>query len=131
MKAEINMPEILDCGHIPTVPRSDLSTGYGRTIEGKRHCFHCCAANDLTNMTRDGRITLYLVRNANGRYEVTNWPGTLRIPVIAHTESKRGGGFGSNRVDAWFRGPEGVIWHAINRGDNEIARCKRTTRTKL
>lgn len=49
MKAEINMPEILDCGHIPTVPRSDLST----------------------------------------------------------------------------------IWHAINRGDNEIARCKRTIRTKL
>lgn len=53
----------------------------------------------------------------------TNWPGTLRIPAgIKH--APRAGGFGANRVDAWFE-YQGARWHGVNRGDNQILRCRR------
>lgn len=127
--------EVLDCGH-PIGPHSPIATGYGTDPDtGKRICFQCCADLDRAAMLRDGHITLYLSEYTGGslsvhsnrdRARVTNWPGSLSFPVHALKRSPRGGGFGSQRTDAWFRGPDGYVWHAINRGDSQIARCKRT-----
>lgn len=61
------------------------------------------------------------------RWFVTNWPGSLEFKTLPGVRrNPRGGGFGAQRTDAWFVGPDGYVWHAINRGDNDIARCKRT-----
>lgn len=119
----MNTAGILDCGH-PESPHSDFTTGYGTTADGKRHCYACCAAQDRADMLANGRATLYLSKDKSGAWHVSNWPGTLTFLARAKT-AHRGGGFGCQRTDAWFRGPDGAMWHAINRGDNQIARCRR------
>ena len=129
---------ILDCGHAPS-PHASFTTGYGTDPKtGARFCYACAADLDRASMIETGRADLYLTpcepRASSAftkAYEVTNWPGSLRFPAYHTRKSSRGGGFGSQRTDAWFHGPDGFVWHAINRGDMQIARCKRTKeRTK-
>lgn len=127
---------ICDCGHLPTArPKGQTSggTGYG-TYDGKTYCYACCAERDRADMIATGRATLYLVRkkSSDGKEfdiftrHVTNWPGTLEFRCSETRHYPRSGGFGSQRTDAWFAGPDGYVWHAVNRGDMDIARCKRT-----
>lgn len=131
-----NLTALLDCGHPAPALSADHTggTGYGTDADGKRHCYACCAAIDRAAMVATGRATLYLVQreftdSADGtkfkRWRVVNWPGSLEFPVRGPVSHGKGG-FGAQRTDAWFAGPDGYVWHAINRGDNQIARCKRT-----
>jgi hypothetical protein len=94
---------------------------------GLTACFACCADKDRAGMREDGRATLYLTKDKDsGAWSVSNWSGSLRIPIMGSPSHKpRAGGFGAQRTDVGFVF-EGFIWHAINRGDMDIARCKRT-----
>lgn len=123
------MNEILECGHPPTPqPKSSITTGYGTAKDGKRSCFECCANDDRRWMEEHGEHDgLYLVRRANQHY-VVNWPGSLEFRAFDVMRRPHAGGFGAQRTDAWFVGPDGWVWHAVNRGDNDVARCKRTKR---
>lgn len=134
------MTELLDCGH-PRTPRPAGAggTGYG-VHKGRTACYACCADLDRAEMIATGRITLYLGRRLEStpkafafRHLVANWPGSLSFECLSRPgtyegvkRSSRGGGFGSQRTDAWFVGPDGYVWHAINRGDMDLARCRRT-----
>lgn len=98
-------------------------------------CYDCAAERTRAEMVETGRANLYLVRrqvNTATRtgfyivYEVVDWPGKLRFTCTDYRRSPGGGGFGAQRTDAWFVGPDGFIWHAVNRGDMGLARCKRT-----
>lgn len=128
-------------------------TGYGTDPNtGARVCYACCATRDIASMQEDGRIDLYLsrhpdagtealVQDGRGRHyqqgtlpaadwQVTNWPGSLRFRVLRIKRST-GYGFGGSypRLDVWFAGPgpDGpYLWHAVNAGHHQIARCKRT-----
>lgn len=121
----MNDSTILDCGHAPS-PHESFTTGYGETVDGRKHCYVCCAADDRKVMAKTGAVTLYLSKHPTLGWRVTNWPGSLKFQTWGVRHSARGGGFGSQRTDAWFRGPDGFVWHAINRGDMDIARCRRT-----
>lgn len=126
--------QILDCGHALGM-HTGCTAGYGTDAAGVRSCYQCCADKERASMVETGRATLYLVsRNVPASYGsgvsrqhyVTDWPGKLEFRTIGAPNVKRnGGGFGAQRTDAWFVGPDGFIWHAINRGDNGVARCKR------
>lgn len=136
------MNKLLDCGHEPTPQKgSACGTGYGIGSDGKTRCYACCADKERADMIATGRATLYLVKRLPidpskafaFRYHVTDWPGLLSFETLARSGayegakvSRNGGGFGSQRTDAWFVGPGGYVWHAVNRGDNQIARCHRT-----
>lgn len=120
--------KLWDCGH--TGP----GCGIDRATE-KTSCYACCADQDKARMIADGKITLYLVKceprplSAFTRaFEITNWPGSLKFPATLTRTSKRGGGFGSQRTDAYFTGPDGKKWHAVNRGNMQLARCHRLAR---
>jgi hypothetical protein len=134
---------VCSCGHLPTpqVPGS-AGTGYGSIfVREDAHgavyetrCYACCAAYTRERMTSTGRADLYLCERTDGplsehsnrdRAEVADWTGLLRFPVTALRRSPRGGGFGSQRTDAYFVGPDGKEWHAVNRGDMQLARCRR------
>ena len=129
-----NVTFTADCGHvIPALPDGHCGgTGYGVDSAGRKHCYQCCSDRERASMVATGCATLYLTRDPkedglrSPAYSVTDWPGKLRFPAIGVKVSRRGGGFGSQRTDAWFVGPDGYVWHAINRGDMQIARCKRT-----
>lgn len=143
----------LDCGHPPS-DHGPHTTGYGiDPVTGARSCYQCCADKERVSMIETGRATLYLVlrtvpvslgdtdgrpladtielrtnpKATVARWFVTDWPGLLKFKCFPGVRrNARGGGFGSQRTDAWFVGPDGYVWHAINRGDMDIARCKRT-----
>lgn len=131
--------ELLECGHVATPqPPSDVcgGTGYGMDAEGRRYCYACCAEREKASMIATGRATLYLRAPTRGNaepnprknYSVIDWPNTLSFVAFNVRCSRNGGGFGSQRTDADFIGPDGYIWHAVNRGDCDLARCKRTKR---
>lgn len=127
-RGDYQMTELLDCGHEPSAHDASITTGYARTSDGQRICYACAADRERADMIATGRATLYLVDSqaSIGRaWTVQNWPSSLCFPVTHTRKSARGGGFGADRIDAWFAGPDGYVWHAVNRGDNQVARCRR------
>ena len=111
--------KLCDCGH--WVAPSGCSTGYGKDSHGKTFCFACCAKLDKEQMIKTGKIILYLC--GDGR--ITNWPGTL---VFKQLGSKRGyHNIAGTRLDTWFYGPDGYLWHGVQYGRNtQLLHCKRT-----
>jgi hypothetical protein len=105
--------------------------GYGIDARGRKLCFACCADDDRFYATRDGRWTGYLTCRPDAstgrqRWTVSNWPGSLVFQVESRREGSHN--IGRTRHDAWYTGPDGYVWHAVNIGDNDIARCRRTAR---
>lgn len=99
-----------------------IGTGYGtRHIDGRPYCYACCGELDKAAMRRGEKITLYLTvktdRGANhcgntpGRYdyELTNWPGTLRLPCHVKPR-KHNMAAKAFSVWAWF---EGRQWFGV------------------
>lgn len=121
-------PTILDCGHPPS-PHESFTCGYGVDKDRKTFCYACCAENDKKAMVEDGRAALYLVSNkdhrSNVEYYVTNWPGSLKFQVYHHRVGKHN--IAGSRIDAWFKGPDGFVWHAKQYGTmSDVCYCKRT-----
>jgi hypothetical protein len=113
--------ELLDCGH-PESPREEFTRGYGRTQDGKKHCYECCAAMDRKQMREDGKIVLYLTEGKNGVGELSNWPGTLKLRCGV---KKGKHNIAGKRYDVWFSF-ENSNWHGVQYGDNTtLCRCKR------
>jgi hypothetical protein len=77
-----------------------------------------------------GKADLYLTRDAVNNWTVTNWTGDLSFRAFGLKVSPNGGGFGAERIDAYFNGPDGYVWHAVNRGNMQLARCRRTKRRR-
>lgn len=111
-----------DCGE-EKVHTDSLTTGYGIDREGRKVCYACCAKRDIADMTARGRAVLYLTVREE-KPVVTNWPGTLRIPV----KSRRIGShnLAGRREDVWFVGPDGCEWHGVCYGHNtQLCHCRR------
>ena len=128
----------LDCGHAPS-PHGEHTTGYGETPEGERICWDCCAVRDRAELERTGRGVLYLTldpepvrvspwgsRSAGwvyGKHTLTNWPGSLEIPVRAVKRGRHNiAGF---RWDCWFT-LAGREWHGVQIGrSSQLCRVRR------
>jgi hypothetical protein len=116
-------------------PKPDKPLAKGESLErSPAVCYKCCAEDDRRSMIETGKATLYLVKReiapaVHGAgplmcYFITNWPGSLEFKVGGAVRHSRHNIAGS-RTDAWFTGPDGKEWHAVNIGDNQIARCRR------
>lgn len=116
------------CKRQITPDPNSVTAGYAtRGTSRRKICFECAAHFDRVYMERHGAIDLHLTESTPAHYcgEVTNWPGTLRFPVL----SRKGGrhNIAGSRVDVWFRDHTGARWHGVHLGGmNTIARCKRT-----
>lgn len=118
--------ECVDCKQVKPV-HINGSTAYAVLPDTTRVCYTCCGERDKRDMEAGKPTVLYVTVNAtdSGRGPnavVSNWPGTLKIPCGAKV-SKRGGGFGCQRTDVWFS-YAGFNWHGVNRGDNDVVRCR-------
>ena len=126
------------CGQEIHTPRSTLEhgsggTGYGIDEQGNKHCYACCADRERARMIETGRACLYLVRNRQGQWEITDWAGQLRFQHVM-VRTREHGHFVPNygytvRQDAWFVGPRGRLWHGVVKGDMQLIRCKRLADT--
>ena len=130
------------CKLIKSVPRETVGTGYSIKND-ELICYMCDANQELAYMKEHGMATLYLSKNialdvssesAIGKaqtkhfkpdtYKVSNWPGSLTIPVQQHKEGEHN--LAKRRIDVWFNGPDNYIWHGFSLGDNDLCYCKRT-----
>ena len=102
--------------------------GYGTYDNDKKVCYECCAKRDWDNMKATGKAALYLIQSVASVVPnwptLTNWPGTLRIPVKSRRVGRHN--FAGSRTDVWFNGPDGERWHGVQLGDkSQICRCRR------
>jgi hypothetical protein len=117
-----------DCGEtIKYHNKSDCGgTGYAIVREGgieKKVCYACCALRDLAGMNGTGRVVLYLT-GLPGAQVVTNWPGTLKFPVVSSRKGRHN--IAGSREDVYFVDGNGKRWHGVQLGDfSQICRCRR------
>lgn len=105
------------------IPHPAGASGYGTDAKGRKFCYACCAKRDSEQAITTGKWVGYLTMKADG-WTVSNWPGSLVLPVRAHKESRHN--IAGKRYDVWFAGPDGKAWHGVQIGDNtQIARCAR------
>ena len=123
-----------DCGaeKVHVNPNGFGGTGYATCTEGgieKKVCYDCCAKRDRIEMTARGRAVLYLTeKRAQGGpttgMTVSNWPGTLSIPVRSWRKGAHN--LAGSRTDVWFTDYEGRRWHGVQLGENsQLCRCRR------
>lgn len=124
---------LLDCGHELAAeylqPGRTGGTGYGYDENNRKICYACCGERDKETLRNYDRWTGYIVKDSAGQWSVTNWPGSLAIKPFATKLHKYAGGFGADRFDVWFFF-EGKEWHGIQRGDNQILRCRKLKRKR-
>lgn len=123
------------CHRVLCVKPGEMTTGYGRTKSGKRHCFDCCGKRDAKAMKRTGRATLYLsgpvgvagLSDETARpWTVSNWPGTLKIEPWHVREGRHN--IAGRRFDCWFNF-DGETWHGVTYGTmTQICHARRVSR---
>ena len=127
----LNQFTCADCGQTKTTDVNSCTTGYGtfRNEDGtdKKVCFECCGKQDLQWMRDKGWNDMYLVKEGPAHY-VTNWPGTLKIKVGNVKSSWHNMAGRDGRRDFWFPF-EGHLWHGVNIGWGQVARCRKTKET--
>lgn len=90
-----------DCGKPFPVQRESCGSGAG-TYEGKKVCYACCAIRDrkaLMGLKGREQYHLYLSKK-DGKFFVTNWPGTLKIAVDYAVEGRHN--LAGTRTDVGF-----------------------------
>lgn len=117
------------CGEIhPLGSPGGFSTGYGYYHDAEPQvpiCYKCCGEEDARDMRATGKGFMYLSKNDAGKWECTNWPGTLRIPVLNVKHSFHNFAGRNGRADFWFIF-DGSVWHGVNIGHGQNARVRRT-----
>ena len=90
-----------DCGKPFPVQRETCGTGYA-TYEGAKICYACCAVRDrkaLMGLKGREQYHLYLTKK-DGKFFVSNWPSTLKIPVDYAVEGRHN--LAGTRTDVGF-----------------------------
>jgi hypothetical protein len=147
----MNQKLCADCGKV--IVNAGIGTGYALISKTQQVvCYECCGVHDRQTMIDTGHsrnLPLYLGLKKDaperprvtirqwGRtlhnvrplvasdWEVTNWPGTLRIPVSGISRGEHN--IAGSRIDVWFNGPDGHVWHGVQLGEStQVVHCKRT-----
>jgi hypothetical protein len=109
-----------DCG---------CGTGYAILPDVGKICYDCSAEIEKKFMRDHERSVLYLTTTKENGYEITDWPGRLRIPVAFWKKGKHN--IASTRYDVWFMF-EGFVWHGVQYGEfTQLCHVKRTKYTSL
>ena len=115
-----------DCGH--DAVSDGFTTGYGVDRDGKKTCFACCGEEDKRTLRETGVLRGYLTYDQEPKvwsrkgYEAvkngafTNWPGTLRLPIIERVKRSLNN-WGAPRIDFWIVW-EGRRYHGVQVGES-------------
>lgn len=112
---------VCDCGHLPTWPRSEVTTGYGQDAQGRTKCFDCCAAQDRATVEAGERFCGYL--SSDGKH-VTNWPGSPLLRVTRETERTMYGFCVSRRTFLRAVDAQGRTWVGQGGGRGMFCRMR-------
>lgn len=102
--------------------------GYGTLKENgveKKVCYKCMGAiekREIGAKKPGDRWTLYLGKK-DGKYSVSNWPGSLKYPVRSYSTGRHN--MGGTRIDVWFQDHKGRWWHGFQVGDyTDLVHCR-------
>lgn len=102
---------------------SCYSTTYDKESNVVSICNSCIAIRNREYMDEHKKVTLYLVLEGS-KYVVTNWHGSLKIPVDTFNTGNHN--IADSRTDVWFTDYRGVKWWGVNYGsNNQICHCKK------
>jgi hypothetical protein len=113
----------LDCGHPPTDPRPQHTTGYATTPDEKRVCFACAHEREKQLMRTSESIVLYLTGQT-----ITTWTGDLMARVTSRVQRKMRTprGYPHTRVFVRAIDGDGRHWHGSGPGDGMYIRLHAT-----
>ena len=82
---------------------------------------------EMESMLKHGSGTLYLSKDDQGCYYLSQWAGQTKIRVQAGGMKRSFHNFAGRdgRTDVWF-GLDGSTWHGVNIGNSQICRVRRT-----
>lgn len=112
------------CG-IEKTHTHQFTTGYGWDNNRNKVCFDCFGKQDakrLEGLPMGGRDMLYLAKK-DGRWTVSNWPGTLVIPVWQITTGRHN--IAGTRTDVWFNFKGFRFWGVSYGGFTQIVHVKK------
>jgi hypothetical protein len=92
------------CKLIKTEPEDSCTAGYGTDKQGNKICFDCIGKQEreeMKNAKPGQRFTMYLT-DKDGNKTVSNWPGTVKIPVYYSRKSWHNFTGKNGRTDVWF-----------------------------
>ena len=114
------------CGHEYGPPVGSVGTGFG-ILDGKNICYPCCGELDLESMKTLDRTVLYL-KEKDGKWLATNWPGTLELPArVVKMPKRRIFGHIVQLHNAWVTGPDGYVWFGFcNLENGDCIRLRKT-----
>lgn len=113
------------CQQDVTVDHYEFTTGYGRDRDDKKICYECCAKQDAAYMLEKGEITLYLSKDDRSNWMITNWPASLKFPVITLWHGRHN--LAHRITFVRFFGPDGKVWSGKQVGEfTELCHCKAT-----
>lgn len=106
----------IQCGLTKPIQKNG-GTGYAENRNtGERTCYACCGLNDdkeFREAIPGQKIVQYLIKSSDGQWQITNWPGTLRINVTPKNGKHNIAG---NRYDTWFTFAD-KDFHGVTFGD--------------
>lgn len=124
MTATMDRPttdRVCDCGHLPTFPRLECTTGYGVDDAGRTACFECCAAKDQTRVANGEPLFAYL---SGDGIHVTNWPGSPLLRVTRETKRTMYGFCRSERTFLRAVDTAGRVWVGQGAGRGMYCRMR-------
>ena len=111
------------CGK--TIVSDGIAAGYGIDRDGNKICYDCCAEMDKADLDNlaVGEKTVFYLTHQDGKYEIVNWPGSLRIPCSFARVGRHNIAGTRTDVDFSFNGKK---FHGTQYGDNsEICYIRR------
>lgn len=103
---------------------------FGEMPGGARVCPECLGRIDAVDMAMKGVAALWLVivddskpEDDRARYEVRNYFGTLRFPIMRYNKGKHNIADVQQTVD--FIGPDEGEWYGRVVGDTQVVHCRR------
>ena len=106
------------CGEKIKVTYKVGGTGYAVDNQDRTICYECCGKQDAELLRNGEKPLLYLSHTKADLWEVTNWPGSFRIPVHKIGTMKLfgfGGYYKVNTVSFCFEG----TWYTGHDGKND------------
>lgn len=104
-------------------------TGYARTRSGKKICYECAGKRETKEISKKspGSKHLFYLTKKDGRYVVTNWPGSIKYTVTGVKTGRHN--IAGTRTDVWFKDHDGNEWHGVQMGEyNQVLHATKIKR---
>src|SRR5690606_2163633 len=90
------------CNSVIEPTNDKFTCGFGRDSKTNAIvCYTCCADRDRETMRKNGKIALYLTTDKDGKYQIVNFPSSLKLKVLNSSQGKHN--IAGTVTTVWFK----------------------------